>query len=260
MARPDAITSRGNTWLKRLRRAGSRGTVTANGSVLAESPHLLQEALRSEVEIERVFASERVYGTVVRQLPPHRRIPLHPVVDRLFPVLSTTSHNQGVLSLVRLPSWDAEAVFAGLTVVLDGVQDPGNAGAIVRSAAAFGASGVLFLKGSASPHNPKTLRASAGALFRLPFLHRVGAEEFLDLARRHGKTVQAAVAHGGQRLRDRAASTDSAVVVGSETHGINPRLLRNAVQVSIPTVAVESLNAAVAAGIVLYESARARKL
>ncbi len=254
----ETITSRSNPRLKQLRRAASRGTVTASGFALAESPTLLEEALRSGIEIERVFASERMRATVAKRLPPHRRIPLHPVADRLFNQVATTFRSQGVLALVKLPDWDPETVFGGLTVVLDGVQDPGNAGAVARSAEAFAASGLVFLKGSASPANPKTLRAGAGSLFRLPTLHGIDAEELIGLAQRHGKTIFAAEARGGVPLMDAPVDRSAAVVIGSETHGVAPAILEAATTLAIPTESVESLNAAVAASVILYEAARRR--
>ncbi len=258
--RQETITSRSNAWLKQLRQVAARGTTTADGFALAESPHLLQEAIRSEVRIQRVFASERVQESVGAAMPPHRQVPLHPVADRLFQDLATTTRNQGVLALVQLRNWDAATVLSGLTVVLDGVQDPGNAGTIARTAEAFGASGVVFLKGSAAPTNPKALRASAGSLFRVPFLHKLGAAEFLALAQQHGKTVLAATTGQGLALAEADLSANAAIVIGSETHGVSPLLLAAATPVAIPTQSVESLNAAIAAAIVLYESARRAQL
>ncbi len=254
--RQETITSRGNAWLRQLRQVAGRGTTTADGFALAESPHLLQEAIRSEVQIQRVFASERVHESVDATIPPHRRVPLHPVADQLFQDVATTNRNQGVLALVKLRNWDAASVLAGLTIVLDGVQDPGNAGTIARTAEAFGASGIVFLKGSVSPTNPKALRASAGSLFRVPFLQKLEAQEFLALAQQHGKTVLAAATGQGLALGEADLSANSAVVIGSETHGVSPPLLAAAQAVAIPTQSVESLNAAIAAAIVLYESAR----
>ena len=258
--RQETITSRSNAWLKQLRQVAARGTTTADGFALAESPHLLQEAIRSEVRIQRVFASERVQESVGAAMPPHRQVPLHPVADRLFQDLATTTRNQGVLALVQLRNWDAATVLSGLTVVLDGVQDPGNAGTIARTAEAFGASGIVFLKGSAAPTNPKALRASAGSLFRVPFLHKLGAAEFLALAQQHGKTVLAATTGQGLALAEADLSANAAIVIGSETHGVSPLLLAAATPVAIPTQSVESLNAAIAAAIVLYESARRAQL
>ena len=99
------------------------------------------------------------------------------VLDGLFHKLASTESPQGVLALVRLPEWTPEDLLRGtpLVVVLDGVQDPGNAGAILRTAEAFGATGAVFLKGTVSPSNPKCLRASAGSAFRLPIVTEIPA-------------------------------------------------------------------------------------
>ena len=249
----ETITSRRNPLLRQVRQAASRRSLTHSGAALAESPHLLDEALRSGIEIERVFASASVATAVAARIPPHRRIRLHVVEDRLFGQVATTSRSQGVLSLVKLPEAEADAVFAGLTIVLDGIQDPGNAGTIARTAEAFGASGLVFLKGSASPSNPKTLRAAAGSLFRLPTLKAIEPGTFTELAREHDKTVFAADARGGVPLVEAGISNSAAVVIGSEAHGVAPAILEGATPIAVPTKSVESLNAATAATVIMYE-------
>src|SRR5205085_10907606 len=117
------------------------------------------------------------------------------VADRVFTRLASTESSQGVIALVRPPAWTLERLFAGcpLVVVLDGLQDPGNAGSIVRAAEAFGATGVLFVKGSVSPFNPKTLRASAGSLFRVPFVMGPDASAVRKSLERHQIDVYATV-------------------------------------------------------------------
>ena len=252
----ETITSRSNSWVRQVRRAAARDGLTAGGCVLAESPHLLEEALRSRIWIERVFVTAGKRAEVANLIPPHLRVPLHAVSDRLFGSMSTTSNNQGVLTLLKLPVWTPDLVFNGLTVALNGIQDPGNAGTIARSAEAFGASGVVFMKGSAAPTNPKALRAAAGSLFRVPILHGVDAATFLRLAARHGKTVFAPEARGGTSLCDADLSEQAAVVIGSETQGVDPVVHAAATPIAIPTLRVESLNAAAAAAIILYEAAR----
>lgn len=252
----ETISSPRNQRLKRLRHLASRGAASADRVGIAESPHLLSEALQSEVEIERVFVSEGKRAEVLARVPPHRGFPVHPVSESLFAGISTTSRTQGVITLVKLPEWDPETVTAGLTVVLDGIQDPGNAGTIARSAEAFGASGIVYLKGSASPTNPKTLRAAAGSLFRLPFLRDVDSRAFLEIALQRGKTVFAAESRGGTPLAKAGLTRDAAVVIGSESHGVGPMVAKAARTIAIPTRSVESLNAATAAAVILYEYAR----
>lgn len=257
--RVETITSRGNPLVKMLRKAASRGIATPDGFALAESPRLLEEALLAGIDIRGVFATEAARPKLERMLPPHGNITLRILDEKLFRECATTTHPQGVLTLVKLPRSNREVVLGGLAVVLDSVQDPGNAGTIVRSAEAFGASGVIFLKGAASPTNPKTLRAAAGSLFRLPFLYGVDREEFLAAAGMAGTKLYAAAAHGDVAVGDADFSGSAAVVIGSEAHGVAPVLLNAATAVSAPTERVESLNAAVAAAVILYEAARRRK-
>ncbi|HTS32068.1 MAG TPA: RNA methyltransferase, partial [Bryobacteraceae bacterium] len=184
--------------------------------------------------------------------------------DALLQRLSDTETSQGVMALVKPPVWNIGQLFRGrpLVVVLDGLQDPGNAGTIVRAAEAFGATGVLFLKGTASPFSPKTLRASAGSLFRMPFL--AGVEPSLACAALQQRRVELyagvpARAEASTRpISDVDFTAACGLVIGSEAHGVGGELRSAALDVSIPTVGVESLNAAVAAGILLYEARRQR--
>src|ERR1700728_1411240 len=167
------LVSARNPLLKDVRKAIARGTVTDDGLAVAESFHLLEEALRSDCEIPAVFAAESVRAAVESHVRGLKKTRIHVLPDDIFRGLSTTESSQGVMALVRPPQWSVDQLFRGhsLTMVLDGLQDPGNAGAILRAAEAFGATGAIFLKGTASPFNPKTLRASAGSLFRVPFLY-----------------------------------------------------------------------------------------
>jgi TrmH family RNA methyltransferase len=257
--RIEPITSRSNPLLKMLRKAASRGATTSDGFALAESPHLLEEALRAGVEIRSIFATNGARPRLERMLPLHLNLPVRILDDNVFAECSTTAHHQGVLTLVKMPTSNPAVVLSGFAVVLDSLQDPGNAGTIVRSAEAFGASGVVFLKGSASPTNPKTLRAAAGSLFRLPFIQGVDRDDFLIMAAAAGTKIYAAASQGDVSIGAADFSGSVAVVIGSEAHGIAPSLLSAATSLEIPTQQVESLNAAVAASVILYEAARQRK-
>ncbi len=145
-----------------------------------------------------------------------------------------------------------------MVVVLDGVQDPGNAGAIVRSAEAFGATGALFLKGTVSPFNPKTLRGSAGSLFRLPFLAGMDSGLALAAIKQKNLDLYAAQPRAELLLGDALLTWWFALIIGAEGKGVSAEWSSSAVGLRIPTVNVESLNAATAAAIVFYEAARQR--
>src|SRR6266849_9583680 len=179
MARPETISSAANPLVKSVRRAIARGTLTEDGLCVAESFHLLEEALRSECAVKVVLAARSVQSAVEAHVRRLTGIRMAVLPDTLFESLAGTESSQGVIALVEPPAWTLEQLFRGgsLVVVLDGVQDPGNAGAIVRAAEAFGATGVMFLKGTVNPFNPKTLRASAGSLFRVPFVYSIDPAE-----------------------------------------------------------------------------------
>ena len=175
MLTPETITSAANPLLKDVRRAVARGSLTAEGWCIAETFHLLEEALRSRLRRQdraRRRKQARAVEAYGRRLAGVKVVVLP---DALFAGIAATETSQGVMALVQPREWKLEQLLHGkaLVVVLDGLQDPGNAGTIVRAAEAFGATGILFLKGTASPHNPKTLRASAGSLFRVPFVHGI---------------------------------------------------------------------------------------
>ena len=257
---PAELTSVKNPLLKDVRRAIARGGVTSEGYCIAETFHLLEEALRSDCAIRAVIASESVRATVERRVGGLRHINVIRVPDELYAEISATESSQGVMALVKPPTWDLDQLVRGspLVVILDGIQDPGNAGAILRAAEAFGASGVIFIKGSVSPYNPKAIRASAGSVFRVPLMAALDAslavaavsQRKLEL---YAAMPRAAVSLTATNLRERCA-----FVIGSEGRGVSTELQQAAVALRIPTSKVESLNAAVAAGVLLYEAWRQR--
>jgi len=137
--------------------------------------------------------------------------------------------------------------------VLDGIQDPGNAGTIVRAAEAFAATGVMFLKGSVSPFNSKTLRASAGSLFRVPFVAALDPAIGRAALQQNRLSIYAGMPHAGEAARPRM-TRPCALVIGNEGRGVSEEFRSLAEPVSIPTAGVESLNASIAAAILLYEA------
>jgi len=264
MPKAEPITSAVNPLLKQGRRAIARGGVTGDGLCVAETFHLLEEAVRSPCEIEAVLAAESAAPAaeaLIRRAATTRLLVLD---DRLFQGLAATETSQGVIALVKPPAWNAAQLFSPepLIVILDTLQDPGNAGTIARTAEAFGATGILFLKGTVNPFNPKTLRASAGSLFRIPFLHSLEAAQAQSMLEQNGVRVCAAVPTRPERPAPPPAVVDltgrCGFVIGSEGRGVSEEMRATALEISIPTVGVESLNAAVAAGILLYEAQRQR--
>ena len=244
----DSLLSDHNPLLKKIRRAVAQGSLTDDGYAVAEGAHLLEEARKSGCEIGAVIVRESSAEDF-----PEARV----VSDKIFRDLASTETPQGVLALVKPPVSTLAAILSGraLAVVLDGVQDPGNAGAILRAAEAFGATGAVFLKGSVNPYNPKCVRGSAGSVFRVPLVAAVELEAFLASA---PACLYAAMPRAQRLAHEADLSAACAIVIGGEARGVSSPLASKAIAVRIPTSGVESLNAAVAAGILLYEARRQR--
>ena len=254
------VTSARNPLLKEVRRAVERGSLTGEGLCVAEGFHLLEEALRSDCAIEYVIVAESVRSALSAHVAGLKRVRVLAIDDALFSTVSSTEASQGVVTLLRPPAWTLDHVFRGLSlvVVVDGVQDPGNGGAIVRAAEAFGATGVVFLKGSANPYNPKALRASAGSVFRIPLVAAADDRLLLAVAEKKRARLYAAMPRGGCTINTTDLGCRCAVIIGGEGRGVSQVLGAEATPLRIPTSEVESLNAAMAAGIILYEARRQR--
>jgi len=251
------LTSARNPVLKEVRKAILRGSLTEEGHCVAEGFHLLEEALRSGCEIHAVLVAESAQAAVENRFGPLPDMSLLP--DTLFRDIAATEASQGVIALVKPPQFGHDRIFAGcaLVPILDGMQDPGNAGAILRAAEAFGASGVVILKGSVNPYNPKALRASAGSVFRVP-LALMDVSQLLAAVEQHGLELFALMPGGSLPLEECRLDRNCGVVIGSEGRGVSEPLQKKSVHLRISTAGVESLNAAMAATVVLYEARRQR--
>ena len=230
-----------------------------DGSLVIEGPHLVAEALRGGCTLRRVLTTaqgrER-YAKLLERL----EVEIVEVSTRAFAATASTETAQEILALVswRAANWRKLAGPQALVVALDGIQDPGNAGTIVRSAEAFGASGVVLLEGSVRVANGKFLRATAGSIFRMPVLEAVKRTDFLEQVRSLSLALFALAAHGGTTLPAADLRVPSALIVGGEGNGVSAELLAAATVLSVPARNVESLNAAVACSIALFETARQR--
>jgi len=277
------ITSRDNRWLKEFRMALRGGLPAPSGAVGAEGVRLVEEALRSGCEIEAVLFSESGERYRTRLVPllhrPQIAFPVLKTTDRLFEGLADTEHPQGVAALVRprrvtldeLLQTPVENSSPVLLAVLAGVQDPGNVGTILRTAAAFGATGAVTAgtpqSGSANPYGPKAIRASAGAAWHLPILTGMSLPILLTQFKVAGLTVLATCA---SEVQSGAAPMLApwqvdwrqpvALLIGNEGGGLPEEFERAAdARVRIPiSSGIESLNAAAAAAVLFYEAARQR--
>jgi TrmH family RNA methyltransferase len=175
-------------------------------------------------------------------------------------VLDTVTPQPIAATAARVDVPLADVVHAQLVLVLAGVSDPGNAGTLIRTAAAAGADLVMISRHSVDVYNPKTVRATAGALFHLPLVVEVDLQEALNQLGRAGVKRWGTQTRGGCDFTEANLAAPSAILLGNEAHGI-PELPAAGLdgQLTIPmSGAVESLNVAVAGSVLLFEAARQR--
>ena len=251
--------------IRDLKRRQARGR---RGLALVEGVRLVEEALAAGIRVVGAAVAPELArttrGTELRvQLESHA-VPVQDVSTVVLRQLADTETPQGIVAVVEPRHWtpeDAPLATSATLLVVDGVQDPGNVGTLLRTAHALGARASIVLRGTADVWGPKALRAAMGATFRHPILSFDDAA-FIAWARRHDVTLWATAADGEPlpRALTRRGSETIAVIVGNEGAGIRPHL--NAIaarRVAIPLAqGAESLNVAVAAGILLYEVTRGR--
>lgn len=257
------VSSRQNTLVKDLRHAFAQAELTGDGYCAIEGSHILEEAIRSGLRIKAVFFSESGRPRADRLLPQigsHTETIL--LSEENFRSAVPTETPQGVAALVQPKSFKLDDLLtADQPFILGaaGIQDPGNLGTMIRSAEAFGAAGLLSLENTVSPINPKVIRASAGSVFRLPVVKGSLAVSIAMLKAR-GLRVAATSSHKGTPLPEVDLRKGICVFIGSEGHGVPKDLLANCDQtIAIPhSEKVESLNAGIAASLILYEAHRQR--
>ena len=259
MSRLRPVEGKNNALVKTLRRAFARAELTEDGCCAVEGVHIIEEAIRSGLKFQAVFFSRSAQDVATKLLPQiggHTDTLLLP--DRTFASAVPSESPQGVAALVRIRRFSLEDVLTkaqtGLSLALAGVQDPGNLGTILRSAEAFGAGCVLLGEGTVNPYNSKVVRASAGSLFRLPVV-RTKLLGSLAALRKAGLRLIATSSHKGTLLPEANLAGPVGIFIGSESAGLPRNVLAEMDEtVCIPhSPKVESLNAAVAASIVLYQ-------
>jgi len=267
----DCIASNLQSTVRDLQRRKARGR---RGLAVLEGVRLIEEALAAGLAFKGALVAPELARTtrgqaLVTELANHA-VPVEAVGSRVFSGLAGTDTPQGVLAIVEPRHWTVADVptgrrGGGAVLVVDGVQDPGNVGTLIRTADALGGAATILLRGTADPMNPKALRAAMGATFRHPVIALDDAP-FIAWARAAGLTLWAAASDGIPLARALHATGETdgaeliAVIVGNEGAGIRPQLNAIAAQrVAIPLAhGAESLNVAVAAGILLYEVLRDR--
>jgi len=259
------IEGRHNPLLKELRKAFAHGECTDDGYCAIEGVRIVEEAIRSGLKFKAALfsdAAESLIERILPQLGAHVETAILP--DPLFAGAVPSETPQGIAALVRFKTFSLDDVLTkaqvGPLLAIAGIQDPGNLGTILRSAEAFEVGGIVLGEGTVSHFNSKTVRASAGSVFRLP-IATTALPASLGQMREHGLRLIATSSHKGTPLSQATLTGRLVIFVGNEGAGLPRDLLHEMDEVvAIPhSPKVESLNAGVAASIVLYEACKQRR-
>lgn len=266
-----SINSPDNITIKEAARLAVKKYRDEQSRYIAEGPNIIREAIDQGITLRALFFLDSRTMTDSR-LPELRqlknkasesKIQTYLLSAEAFSKIAQTDTSQGVLAIVDKRKYTEEEFFSekdGNILVLDRVQDPGNIGTLLRTAEAAGLSGAMLLKGCGDVYSPKTVRAAAGTLFRLPLFFAANPEEAIAVLRRYQKRLYAASANAGNFYFNCHLSKNAAIVIGNEGNGVANEFLENAdFLISIPMEGhTESLNAALAGGIIMYETLRQR--
>lgn len=228
------------------------------GRYIIEGENLLGEAVKNGAEIETVLLRRGC-----DKLPSGLADKAFMLDERLFDKLAQTETSQGIMAIVAKPTAD-KADFIGKSgnfIVLDRLQDPGNIGTILRTADAAGYTLAVAMKGTADIFSPKTVRAATGSLFRMPVVFMDSNSELVEFTRAAGKKLTATCFDTQCYYFDVDLTDNIALVIGNEGNGISSEIIESSdIKIKIPMHGnIESLNASVAAGILMYEAVRGNK-
>lgn len=234
------------------------------GLFIIEGLRATQEAINSDYTVEFVVLSDDFVKRYGEKFHGFRDVKVYEVPQKLFRTLSDTKTPQGIMAVVRMKKFEIANLCEGnfLVVALDGIKDPGNMGAIIRTADAAGATGILAGKGCVDLYNPKVIRSTMGSIFHLPVMEEIDLRWALKELSKKGAKIIITSLDAKKSYLDTDYKIPVVIVFGSEAEGVSKEILdmpSEQVKIPIPGRA-ESLNVAVACGILLYEAARQRRI
>ncbi len=260
------ITSANNNMVKEVKSLKQKKNREEKGRFFIEGLRFVSEALEESWQIETIILSDSFClnesNKQLISLISDRKFNCYTVTDKIFGELSETSTPQGILAVMQTKMFEiSDIIKAGsFMVILDSIQDPGNLGTIIRTADAAGAGGILMSKGCVELFNPKVLRSTMGSVFHLPIVVDCDLSESIQTLKEYGIKAYAAHLSGELSYFECNLRENCAIIVGNEANGISDDVANIAdVLVKIPMPGkAESLNASVAAGILMYEAVRQR--
>ena len=253
----EQITSNKNTRVKHLRSLAEKKYRYRYCQLVIEGLRLVEDALAAGVNFLSIFYSPYLYTRpggeeLLKKLTSRPGVECNYLTDELLQEVADTESPQGLLAIIEWPRLKIDN--HKRLLLIDGLKDPGNLGTVIRTAAAVGCGGILLMKGTVDPYNPKVVRATMGAIFRIPLLFFPGTAEALDWVQER-KLRLVVAERGGTTFYQLSLTRDLVLVIGSEAEGVSKALIEAAEAVATVPLSpgVESLNASIASGIILYE-------
>ncbi|UJF14638.1 RNA methyltransferase [Jeotgalibaca sp. MA1X17-3] len=250
----EKITSTKNTKVKQWKKLHSSKGRKEFGQYILEGEHLFQEAKKAEILLQEVIVTQSFLDKQSSLDLTGLSSSVFIVTDEIMKVISQTQTSQGILCILNMTESHLSENISGKLVLLDGVQDPGNAGTIVRTADAAGYSGVVFGTGSVDPYNDKVIRSMQGSHFHIPIYRGDLNEVIHPYIKQNIPVYGTALDERAQDFRSVAKTSSLAIIFGNEGNGISEKILEKTTEnLYIPILGeAESLNVAVAAGILIY--------
>ncbi|WP_010248381.1 23S rRNA (guanosine(2251)-2'-O)-methyltransferase RlmB [Acetivibrio cellulolyticus] len=261
------ISSSQNPVIKEIKALKEKKYRDQTGLFFIEGIRFVEEALKEKIEISKILVSDKladVHGgkEILEQLENSNCCNVYTLTNKLYMEVTDTENPQGILAILNKKSISLESVYdnKNFFLVLDSLQDPGNMGTIIRTADAAGVTGVIVSKGCVDVYNPKVLRSTMGSLFHIPICYSENILQTLEEMKNKGIRLCAAHLSGSKNYFELDYKDNIAIIVGNEANGISDSVagISNEL-VRIPMAGKsESLNASVAAGLLMYEVLRLR--
>jgi TrmH family RNA methyltransferase len=255
----EIIKSKDNRKIKYVRTLNSKKIRDEENAFIVEGIKFVNEAIRENVHIIYLIFSECTFDKPeIKELYNFsRELGVEAIVcdDKVFNSIVDTINSQGVLAVIKKKKDINTMDDYNFVILCDRIQDPGNLGTIIRTADAFGPASVILNKGCVDVYNSKVVRASAGAIFRVPFIYIDSEEEIIDSLKSKGYKIISTVVDSEHSFEDIENSEKICVIIGNEGQGVSSELINKShMSITIKMSGrAESLNASIAAGISIYE-------
>ncbi len=255
------ITSKDNEIVKQIKKLGEKKYRDETNSYIIEGLKLVEEAIKEGAQIEKIIICEE--STRASEISKNLMYEIAKydcvyVTEKIFKTLTQVMNPQGIMAVIKKNIERPHIKYdEDIIVALDDIQDPGNLGTILRTVDSIGLKQIIVSKGTADIYNPKVVRSSMGAIFRVEVIESQNLQEMLETIKKNGYEILVTSLEAKKSIYD-IKYNKNILVIGNEANGVSKEIQDIAnKKIKIPMLGkTESLNASVATGIILYEYVR----